>query len=122
MPNRAQFQDIFDKLKLILVDYADKFACVRDSSGDFYLDTTYVMKNKKPLFFSAVQIKKNYVSYRLMPVYVFPELLQDIDAQLKHRMQGKSCFNFTSVDDRLFSELAELTKTGFKRYEEAGYV
>jgi hypothetical protein len=28
-------------------------------------------------------------------------------------MQGKSCFNFTKVDEALFAELGELTRTGF---------
>jgi hypothetical protein len=33
--------------------------------------------------------------------------------ELKKRMQGKSCFNFTSVDEGLFQELAALTGKGF---------
>ena len=29
-------------------------------------------------------------------------------------MQGKSCFNFAKVDEKLFAELEELTVTGFE--------
>lgn len=122
MADHPQFQDVFEKLKLILTDYADQLTSVRDSPDSFHLDTMHRMKNKKPLFFAAVQINKSYVSYHLMPIYVFPELLDEASAELKHRMQGKSCFNFRSADDRLFSELARLTEAGYKRYEEAGYV
>lgn len=37
-------------------------------------------------------------------------------------MQGKSCFNFTEVDEVLFSELAGLTRRGMQSYEQEGYV
>ncbi len=37
-------------------------------------------------------------------------------------MQGKSCFNFKSVDSELFEELAALTKAGYEKFRSAGYV
>ena len=80
------------------------------------------MKNKKPLFFGAVNIKKSYVSYHHMPLYVFPELLDELSPELKKRMQGKSCFNFKHSDRVLCEELKEITKLGYEKYREAGYV
>lgn len=53
--------------------------------------------------------KKSQVAYHLMPVYVHPELLTDLSPELRRRMQGKSCFNFTKVDRDLFAELGALT-------------
>jgi len=35
---------------------------------------------------------------------------------LKKRMQGKSCFNFSVPDAKLFKQLAQLTKIGFQRF------
>ncbi|MDH3317230.1 MAG: hypothetical protein OER43_15895 [Gammaproteobacteria bacterium] len=121
MSNQERFKKEFDQLRRILESYASGLSCEKDESGDYYLNTTHIMKNKKPLFFGVVQIKKNYVSYHLMPVYVYPELLESISAELKRRMQGKSCFNFTSVDSELFVELAALTKTGYEKFRSAGY-
>jgi len=86
------------------------------------VDTFYVMKSKKPLWFGGVQIKKNYVSYYLMPVYVNPNLLEGMSDDLKKRMQGKSCFNFKTVDEKLFKELGKLTKNGMQDYRKAGYL
>lgn len=57
---------------------------------------------------------KNYVSYHLMPVYMNPAMHERISPELKKRMQGKACFNFTEVDPGLFRELAALTATGFE--------
>jgi hypothetical protein len=69
------------------------------------------------LFFAGFHPRKGYVSYYLMPVYVFPDLLDNISDDLRKRMQGKSCFNFKVVDKTLFKELADLTKAGYERYE-----
>lgn len=59
--------------------------------GSSPVDTRHIQKNKKPLFFGAVQVKKSYVSYHLMPVYLEPDLLAPSSSELKARMQGKSC-------------------------------
>jgi hypothetical protein len=68
------------------------------------------------VFFAAAMLKKNYVSFYLMPIYIYPELLDSISPDLQKHMQGKSCFNFKKVDDILFEELADLTRRGFDRY------
>ena len=80
------------------------------------------MKNGKPLFFGAVQIRKRYVSFHLMPVYVNPDLLTDAGPALLKRMHGKSCFNFTKIEPNLFEELATLTQSGFDDYGKEGYI
>lgn len=102
--------------------YAERLDVKHDSASELYVDTRYIQKNKKPLFFGAVQLKKKWVSYHLMPVYVEPALLDGISPALKERMQGKSCFNFTVIDEALLSELAALTKASFAKYEELGFV
>ena len=84
----------FAELHKIMAPYAAKLAVVRDDDQELYVDTRHLQKNKKPLFFGAVQVKKAYVSFHLMPVYLKPELLASISPELKARMQGKSCFNF----------------------------
>jgi hypothetical protein len=116
-----ELESVFAELSSILRPYAAKLETKADSQTALYVDTRYIMKNKKPLFFGAVQIKKNYVSFHLMPVYVQPTLLDSVSSDLKRRMQGKSCFAFTSIDKDLFRELAGLTKAGYASYQEQGY-
>ena len=113
---------VFQELKETMSGYREHLDLVTDDEVSYYLNTHHIMKNKKPMFFGAVQIKKNYVSYHLMPVYVDPTLLDDISDSLKKRMQGKSCFNFKSVEKELFSELALLTDAAYQSYVQAGYV
>jgi len=55
-----------------------------------------------------VKVGKGYVSFHHMAVYGCPALLKGISKELKARMQGKSCFNFKTVDEALFAELEGL--------------
>ena len=113
---------VFIELRAIMAPFAMKLDLKRDDGSELYLDTRYIQKNKKPVFFGAVQVKKSFVSYHLMPVYTRPELLEGLSPALRSRMHGKSCFNFSEVDKALFKELALLTKAGFASYKEQGFV
>jgi hypothetical protein len=87
-----------------------------DTPEGYSLDGAHSEKWKKAVFFGAAHVKKNYVSFYLMPVYMFPELLTDVSPELKKHMQGKSCFNFKKVEPDLFKELASLTHKGFDQF------
>jgi hypothetical protein len=118
MPNKDDFAIVFSKLKSILQKYASRLTVKANTASSYYLDAAFSEKFKREIFFGSVQIKKNYVSYYLMPVYMFPELLKGLSPNLKKRMQGKSCFNFTAIDEEIFRELAQLTKKGFDRFKQ----
>jgi hypothetical protein len=107
----------FEKLKSILSHYELSLSILHDKADNYYLNTPTTESNKKAEFFGAVQIKKSYVAFHLMPIYYYPELLDSISQELKNRMQGKSCFNFDYIDDNLFEELSSLTKICFEKYK-----
>ena len=122
MADKNEFQDIFTALRNILNEHEKKLVLVNDKPDNYYLNTAFIMKNKKPMYFGATIINKNYVSFHLMPVYVNPGLLKDMSSELKKRMQGKSCFNFKKMDKDLFKELEKITKAGFSDYKKQGYL
>jgi len=115
MPHTKESQSVFFSLKSILKKYEKGKIVVHDTATNYYLDAGYSEKWKKVIFFGAVSIKKNYVSFYYFPVYMFPDLLAGISPELKKHMQGKSCFNFKEMERKLFVELAELTKRGAER-------
>jgi hypothetical protein len=86
-----------------------------DKPGNCYLETRSASLNGRRLFFAAAKAKKNYVSFYLTPLYMYPELSFGISPMLKKRMQGQSCFNFTHVDQDCFDELGRLAEAGFQR-------
>ena len=118
MSRHNEFLLVFEQLKEILRSYANKLTVTADTPEAYALDGPYSEKWKKVIFFGSAQTKKNYVSFYLMPVYMFPELLNGISPELKKHMQGKSCFNFKKVEPELFEELSELTRKGVERFRE----
>ena len=117
MSPQADFPAVFEQLKSILKPYEMTLTVKADSPDTYYLDGPYSEKWKKELFFGSAQIKKNYVSFYLMPVYMYPDLLKGVSPELEKHMQGKSCFNFKRVEPELFRELAELTQQGYARFQ-----
>ena len=118
MPPQDDFPIVFEQLKSILKVYAQNLTVKADTADSYYLDGPYSEKWKKEVFFGSAQIKKNYVSFYLMPVYMYPELLKDISPELKKRMQGKSCFNFKKAEPALFKELAALTRQAAEKFQQ----
>ena len=118
MSPQENFPTVFEQLRSILKSHTQNLTVKMDTVGTYYLDGPYSEKWKKELFFGSAQIKKNYVSFYLMPVYMYPELLKDVSPELKKRMQGKSCFNFKKVEPELFAELTELTRRGAEKFRE----
>ena len=107
--------EAFAALREILAAHAKGLKVTADGPKAYSLNTPFAARWKKELFFGAVQVSKNYVSFHLFPVYMFPDLLDGISPELKARMQGKSCFNFRAPDAALFRELAVLAKAGLAR-------
>jgi hypothetical protein len=119
MAKRASgFTDTFATLRGILEAYEGRLVVQVDTPSEYQLGSP-TMKDRtgRPLFVAAVQIKKNYVSYHLMPVYALPALAKQISPGLKKRMQGKSCFNFTTLDPAHAEELEALTREGIARFK-----
>ncbi len=116
MKSSSEFPVVFEHLKKILKPYASKLSLKMDSANTYYLDGPFSEKYKKEMFFGSAQIKKNYVTFYLMPIYMYPDLLKSISPALKKHMQGKSCFNFKQVEPELFKELGSLTKKGFEKF------
>ena len=109
------FEPVYQRLRGILEPYAMKMHVSTDAEGMYGVDMAPESERNPTTWFGGVRRGKQYVSYYLMPVYVEPALLDDVSPELRKRMQGKSCFNFRSIDERLFAELEDLTKRGFER-------
>lgn len=116
------FQSVFAALRQLLSAYEDRLACKTPSPGYYYLESTTPTYKKRRMAFAAVRTGKNYVSYHLVPVYAAPELGKNMSPELKRRMQGKGCFNFITVDDTLFRELALLTEAGYKNFKNRNWL
>jgi hypothetical protein len=113
----ADFEPVFTALRRLLESHASRLFVKTDEPGNYYLETVSFSNKGKRMFFGAVQIKKSYVSFHLMPLYGCPDLVKGMSPELKKRMQGKSCLNFTRVDQILFGELGRITDAGFQKFQ-----
>jgi hypothetical protein len=113
MAKTATFEETFRTLRGVLQRFEKELLVQVDEPQDYQLASkTLTDRIGRPLFVAAVQVKKSYVSYHLMPVYAVPALLKGMSPTLKKRMQGKACFNFTTIEPEQVKELAALTKAG----------
>lgn len=122
MKNESEFNEVFAKLKAIFQPYAKKMGIAADNQTYYLLNTRHIMKNKQQLCFGGVRKCRSYVSFYLMTVYACPDLLKGMSPELKKRMQGKSCFNFKEADEKLFKELAKLTKAGATEFNNEKFI
>ena len=117
-PDRAEeFAKAFYALKMVFSKYEKYLQVTADTREKYYLQTRSPSYKGKPLFFGAVIRGRAYVSFHLMPLYWEPSLTKGISANLRQRMQGKSCFNFSTPDPALTRELSALTTRGFALYK-----
>ena len=117
----SDLTQIFDRLRERFAAQEARCIVLHDEPARFFLGTHEVRaKDGYRTWFGGVEIKKNYVSAHVMPVYVHPDMLDCSDPELRRRMQGKSCFNFKAVDERLFDELGRLIDAGANRFAQDG--
>lgn len=103
-------QAVFDALRERMLRARGSMDVATDEPGNLILKTPWLEPGKKePAWFGAVQLKKNYVSYHLMPIYTAATLAEPIPEALRKRMHGKSCFNFKAIEPELFHALERLT-------------
>jgi hypothetical protein len=112
----ADFAEVEARLRAILDPYRDRL-----ETGTIY--------NREILrrpggrghdWFAGVLPNKNYISFYMLPIYTWPQLLDGISPALRKRKQGASCFNFSAADDDVFAELAALTERSFRAYVSGG--
>jgi hypothetical protein len=114
-----ELEPTFSALREVMLRAGGTMTLALDERANVILKTAWNEPGKKePAWFGAVQLKKNYVSYHLMPLYSVPSLLEQVPAALQTRMQGKSCFNFKKVDPDLLNALERLTAACAAAYME----
>ena len=109
----------FAALRESLAVHSERLLVTIDKPGDYQLCSRKLKDRAgRPLFVAGIQIKKNYVSYHLLPIYMAPALQKKISPALKKRMQGKACFNFTAIESQQIEELAALTRQGIEVFND----
>ena len=127
----SEFESIFGRLRTILQKHSRTLSVQEDSSKGYSLAGSPGPATLKAwggkmrtamLPVAWVQIGKGYVSYHLMGIDGNAKLHEGMSKELKARMQGRSCFNFKVVEERLFAELDDLTAQSIAGFRNAGFI
>ena len=128
---KSEFESVFVRLRGILEKHSAAFTVKADAAGHYALEAragpgavrAWGGKMRKPAIPVAwVQVGKAYVSYHLMGLYGNTRRHGGMSKELKARMQGKTCFRFKVVDEKLFQELDQLTARSIAGFRKAGYI
>jgi len=111
----ADLEAVHERLQDIWRRNQGDFAVTRGSTAGLTVEMPGY-QGKPWGYVGGTRLGKRYVSYYLMSVYAQPELVASMSPELKRRMQGKSCFNFATIDEPLFAELEALTATAVARH------
>ena len=117
MPDKTTFDVTFKTLRGILKPHAKRLLVQADTPALYTLALRDVNDRVgRPMFFGCVRKGKAYVSYHLMGFYGNPGLVKKLSPGLRKRMQGKTCFNFTTIDPDYVKELTAVTKRSVARF------
>jgi hypothetical protein len=114
----SELEPVFVRLRAILERRGGNLSVTENTTTRYCLTGGCHPTHKRPFPIAWVEISKNYVGFHHMGVYCAPELLKSASKKLKARMQGKSCFNFKTVDEPLFEELEQLTSRAFATFKQ----
>lgn len=105
----SDFAPVFAALRNLQLKHADGLVVARDAPGDLVIRTPDLDAKGQPGWFGTVTTKKSYVAYHLVALYERQDLAADLSPDLTKRRQGKTCFNFKTLEPALFEELDALT-------------
>ena len=117
---------IFDQLKALVIHYTPPLIATFDEPTRYDL---YSKKNifafgkpRTEVFFAGVAIKKNFVGFYFMPIYSHPQQFENIPAELKKTLKGKSCFHIKKTSPELLQHIQNLLKQGFEVYKQQQWI
>jgi hypothetical protein len=117
---KQDFAPTFAALRDILRKYERHLVVKGDGPAVYMLATRARTRTGTEIYFGGARIGKAYVSFHLFSVYACPDLLAGVPKELLARMQGKSCFNFKTVDAGQLRMLEAITRAGFERFRKEG--
>ena len=100
------------RLRAILAPYEPRL----ETASIYGIPTLRRQGAKAHDWFAFVKPEAKHVSFYLLPMLTYPELMADVSPELAARRSGKSVLKFTALDDALFGELEGLVARAYERY------
>ena len=114
-PAPEELAAVETRLRAILVPYESTL----ETASIYGIPTLRRAGARAHDWFAFVKAEPKHVSFYLLPMLTYPELMADVSPALAKRRTGKSMLRFTAVDESLFAELEGLVARAYERYSGA---
>ncbi len=123
MPDKKMSpEEIFEQLKEILSAYSPALVIRVDNETDFEVaGTREVLQGRKMVqghYFASLVVKPKDVRLYYFPIYTHPEAFEDISAELRKCLKGKSCFHIKKLPSELKQQIQHMVEKGVHVYQE----
>ena len=112
MASASSLADIETRLDRIL----DPYRSLLEASTIYGIPTMRRPGAKAHEWFAFVKPASKHVSFFLMPMLTWPDLLDGCSPALLKARKAKTAFNFASLDEELATELEALVARSYERY------
>ena len=117
---------LFSQLRALLKKYEGSLKPKKDEDGFYDLwsfkDLEIAGRKRKEVFFASVVTRKNYIGFYYMPIYTDTGLSKVFKPELLSLLKGKSCFHIKQLTPELETQIKEALETGYKLYQDRGWV
>ena len=112
MASGQSLADIETRLDRIL----DPYRSLLEPSTIYGLPTMRRPGAKAHEWFAFVKPASKHVSFFLMPILTWPDLLDGCSPALRKARKAKTAFNFSSLDEVVVADLEALVARSYERY------
>ena len=117
---------IFSTIKGLMRAYSPPLMPKKDEETYYDLwsfrDVVIERRKRKEVYFAGLVRYASYVGFYYMPVYAEPEMKAVFAPELLALLKGKSCFHVKKLDEQRVEQIRSALETGFKAYQERGWV
>ena len=118
--------EIMGELKAILSKQSKNLKVTKDTKKVYELYGTKKVKVFKKevegIYFASAVIQGGFTGFYFFPVYTHPHEFNDIPAELKKCLKGKSCFHIKKLDKKLAGQIKTVVRKGYNIYKKAGWI
>jgi hypothetical protein len=117
---------LFAEVKALLEPYARRLSVRRDDPGYYDLWSEREIevdgRRRRETAFAGLVIQKSHVGFYFMPVYADRDLAAVFGPDLLATLNGKSCFRLKQLTPELREQITAALASGWRLYEERGWV
>lgn len=104
--------ELLAELRALLVPYEDTL----EASELYGIEVLHRPGARAHDWFAGVRPGKGTAKLMLLPIKVYPELIEDLSPALRRRLSGDALFTFKPGDEVLLPELEALVRRCFDAY------